>query len=120
SSWKDIQRRPRRRLHVALMRAPAATAISRVTSCTLLPFPFVFVLAMNGDVVARSGRTGFCAGVPQDEARRQIDRPDLAGLAAAADPVEQDVGGDPAHLVQITGQRRDATRGMPGEIGIAD
>ena len=58
--------------------------------------------------------------MPKDEARRQIDRPDLARVVTAADTVEQDVGGDPAHLVEIPGQCRDAWRRMPGEIGVAD
>src|ERR1043166_2231607 len=73
-----------------------------------------------GDAVARSGLARLGAGVPKNETCRQIDRPDLAGLVAAANPVEQDVGGDPAHLVQIPGQSGDARRCIPGEIGVAD
>jgi hypothetical protein len=73
-----------------------------------------------GDALVRSGGARLGAGVPKDETCRQVDRSDLARFVAAANPVEQDVGGDPTHLVQIPGQRRDARRCMPGEIGIAD
>src|SRR5438128_12064144 len=108
-------------------RAQAAKALSRVTSFTLLPgFPvcfFVLVVRQRsspvveiGDAVARSGGARLGAGVPKDETRRQVDRPDLAGRVAAANPVEQYVGGDPAHLVQIPGQRRDPRRCMPRAV----
>src|SRR3954462_1653815 len=94
--------------------APAAKALSRVTSFTLLPrvSRLFFIVGRQrcspvaeiGDAVARSGgRLG--AGVPKDETCRQGDRPDFARFVAAANPVEQDVGGDPAHLVQIPCQR---------------
>src|SRR6186997_815570 len=105
-------------------RAPAAKAPSRVTSFTLLPgFPVCFLaLVVPGrrcspvvDIrggVARSGAARPGAGVSKDETCRQVDRADLAGVIAVANPVEQDVGGDPAHLVQIPGQRRDPRCGM--------
>src|SRR3954462_14229254 len=98
--------------------APAAKALSRVTSFTLLPrvSRLFFIVGRRrcspvaeiGDAVTRSGGARLGAGVPKDETCRQVARPALARFVAAANPLEQDVGGDPAHLVQIPCQRRDA------------